>query len=145
MGPRKAENASSSMPPGQDEKPSPDTNAKSTSEREAKFQDYLRVFKYATKWDFVAYAAGTAASIGAGVTLPLLNIVFGQFASRFSDYAGTGTLPESEFKSTLNELSLYLLGLFLGRLVLSYINKVVLSFLLFAVSACLLSLSSHFV
>ncbi|KAH7191273.1 putative ABC-type multidrug transport system [Fusarium oxysporum] len=123
MGRHKAENASSSMPPGQDEKPSPDTNAKSTSEREAKFQDYLRVFKYATKWDFVAYAAGTAASIGAGVTLPLLNIVFGQFASRFSDYAGTGTLPESEFKSTLNELSLYLLGLFLGRLVLSYINK----------------------
>lgn len=44
-----------------------------------------------------------------------------------------------------NRDSLYLLGLFLGRLVLSYINKVILSFLQFAVSACLLSLSSHFV
>ncbi|KAF4449385.1 hypothetical protein F53441_7364 [Fusarium austroafricanum] len=117
------ENASSSIPPKQDEKPNPDTSAKASPEREAKFQDYLRVFKYATKWDFLAYGAGTIASIGAGITLPLLNIVFGRFASKFSDYAGTETLPEGEFKSTLNELSLYLLGLFLGRLVLSYINK----------------------
>lgn len=36
-----------------------------------------RVFQYATKWDFFAYAAGILASIGAGITLPLMNVVFG--------------------------------------------------------------------
>ncbi|KAF5022199.1 hypothetical protein F66182_5786 [Fusarium sp. NRRL 66182] len=122
---RATEKASSSTTPAprQDQEPDPDSSAKSSPQQEAQFQHYLRVFKYATKWDFVAYGAGTAASIGAGITLPLLNIVFGQFASRFSDYAGTETLPEGEFRSTLDQLSLYLLGLFLGRLVLSYINK----------------------
>lgn len=36
-----------------------------------------RVFQYATKWDYFAYAAGILASIGAGITLPLMNVVFG--------------------------------------------------------------------
>ncbi|KAM3469306.1 hypothetical protein MY5147_007149 [Beauveria neobassiana] len=84
-------------------------------QREATFHDFLRVFKYATNWDFVAYALGSLASIGAGVTLPLLNVVF--------DFAGSGTLSPEKFSSTLQELSLYMLGLFLGRLFLNYINK----------------------
>jgi hypothetical protein len=36
-----------------------------------------RVFSYASKWDFLAYGVGVIASIGAGVTLPMMNIVFG--------------------------------------------------------------------
>ncbi|KAH8707268.1 ABC transporter BEA3 [Beauveria bassiana] len=92
-------------------------------QREATFHDFLRVFKYATTWDFVAYALGSLASIGAGVTLPLLNVVFGRFTSQFTDFAGSGTLSPEKFSSTLQELSLYMLGLFLGRLFLNYINK----------------------
>lgn len=45
-----------------------------------------RVFQYATKWDFFAYAAGILASIGAGITLPLMNVVFGMFLSFASCY-----------------------------------------------------------
>ncbi|KAM3509798.1 hypothetical protein MY11210_006165 [Beauveria gryllotalpidicola] len=82
-----------------------------------------RVFKYATNWDFVAYALGSLASIGAGITLPLLNVVFGRFTSQFTDFAGSGTLSPERFSSTLQKLSLYMLGLFLGRLFLNYINK----------------------
>lgn len=37
-----------------------------------------RVFKYASNWDFLAYAAGFIASVGAGITLPLMNVVFGK-------------------------------------------------------------------
>ncbi|KAJ3480950.1 hypothetical protein NLG97_g7941 [Lecanicillium saksenae] len=92
-------------------------------QREATFNDYLRVFKYASKWDFVAYALGALASIGAGITLPLLNVVFGRFTSQFTSFAGSGTLTPDSFRSTLHRLSLYMLGLFLGRLVLNYINK----------------------
>lgn len=67
-------------------------------ERTPTFQDYLvswpwyspllalwpmltflqRIFRYATKWDFAAYFAGAVASIGAGITLPLLNVLFGE-------------------------------------------------------------------
>ncbi|KAJ4009026.1 hypothetical protein NW752_008976 [Fusarium irregulare] len=41
--------------------------AKTRPERTANFKDYMRIFSYATKWDFVAYAAGFFASIGAGI------------------------------------------------------------------------------
>ncbi|OAA55388.1 ABC transporter, transmembrane domain, type 1 [Cordyceps fumosorosea ARSEF 2679] len=92
-------------------------------QREATFSDYLRVFKYATKWDLVAYALGSLASIGAGCTLPLLNVVFGRFTTQFTNFAGAGTLSPETFKSNLQTLSLYMLGLFLGRLFLNYVNK----------------------
>ncbi|KAK2926992.1 AAA ATPase domain [Fusarium oxysporum f. sp. vasinfectum] len=120
MGKRTAEN---SAPNGEGEEKHPEMGVDGRPEREPTFQDYMRVFKYASKWDLLAYVVGVIASIGVGITLPLLNIVFGQFASKFSDYAGTETLPGDEFRSKLSELCLYLLGLFLGRLVLGYINN----------------------
>ncbi|WKT50467.1 AAA ATPase domain [Fusarium oxysporum f. sp. vasinfectum] len=120
MGKRTAEN---SAPNGEGEEKHPEMGVDERPEREPTFQDYMRVFKYASKWDLLAYVVGVIASIGVGITLPLLNIVFGQFASKFSDYAGTETLPGDEFRSKLSELCLYLLGLFLGRLVLGYINN----------------------
>ncbi|GAO13856.1 hypothetical protein UVI_02004260 [Ustilaginoidea virens] len=81
------------------DKPGRAEEAKPRPERNAAFNDYLvrfatvsplqvkpsgylvaekRVFKYASKWDFLAYAAGVVASIGAGITLPLINVVFGK-------------------------------------------------------------------
>lgn len=48
----------------------------------------------------------------------------GKFTTKFSGFAGTGTIDKDEFQGQLNKLSLYMLGLFLGRFVLSYINKV---------------------
>ncbi|TQV90319.1 multidrug resistance protein 1 [Cordyceps javanica] len=115
------EKQSGSPPPvaeknDQDQK---DVTGQGRPQREANFNDYL----YATTWDFVAYALGSLASIGAGITLPLLNVVFGRFTSQFTDFAGSGTLSADSFKSTLQKLSLYMLGLFLGRLLLNYINK----------------------
>ncbi|KAI7764789.1 hypothetical protein LZL87_003994 [Fusarium oxysporum] len=120
MGKRTAENSAAN---GEGEEKHPEMGVDGRPEREPTFQDYMRVFKYASKWDLLAYTVGVIASIGVGITLPLLNIVFGQFASKFSDYAGTETLPGDEFRSKLSELCLYLLGLFLGRLVLGYINN----------------------
>ncbi|KAI5465862.1 P-loop containing nucleoside triphosphate hydrolase protein [Mariannaea sp. PMI_226] len=100
--------------------------AKSRPERTATFQDYMRVFSYATKWDFVAYAAGILASISAGVTLPLMNVVFGQFVGHFSDYFLPGsTVTQAEFQKSVDRLSLYMFILFIGRFVLNYVNKFV--------------------
>ncbi|KAM0434503.1 hypothetical protein ACHAPT_003599 [Fusarium lateritium] len=89
--------------------------AKLRPERTATFKDYTRVFTYATKWDFLAYAAGIVASIGAGVTLPLLNVVFGQFVGEFTSLT-------SSIKTT-QRLALYMFFLFLARFILNSINK----------------------
>ncbi|KAM5363134.1 hypothetical protein ACJZ2D_012184 [Fusarium nematophilum] len=98
--------------------------AKIRPERTATFKDYMRVFSYATKWDFVAYVAGIFASIGAGITLPLMNVVFGQFVDEFSDYfQPDSTTPRKEFEKSIDKLALYMFFLFLGRFVLNYINK----------------------
>ncbi|GKT98660.1 leptomycin b resistance protein pmd1 [Fusarium langsethiae] len=102
------------------------TTAKTRPERTANFKDYIRIFSYATKWDFVAYAAGFFASIGAGITLPLMNVVFGQFVGNFTDYFLPGsTTSQSEFNSSVDKLALYMFFLFLGRFVLNSINKFV--------------------
>ncbi|KAM3497223.1 hypothetical protein MY10362_009417 [Beauveria mimosiformis] len=112
-----------SLPPVDKDEAMSNAGGSTAPQREATFQDYLRLFKYANTWDFVAYAAGTAAAIGSGVTIPLLNVVFGKFTTQFSAYAGTQALADGEFQNQLSKISLYLLGLFLGRLILTYINK----------------------
>ncbi|KAM0218810.1 hypothetical protein ACHAPQ_005943 [Fusarium lateritium] len=101
-----------------------ETKVKIRPERTANFNDYLRIFSYATKWDFFAYAAGFLASVGAGVTLPLMNVVFGQFVGNFTDYFLPGsTTSQSDFNSDIDRLALYMFFLFLGRLVLNSVNK----------------------
>ncbi|GKT49827.1 ABC transporter BEA3 [Colletotrichum spaethianum] len=93
-------------------------------EREPGFKDYVRVFSYATKWDIVIYFFASIASIGAGTTLPLMNIVFGSLAGQFTDYfMDPPRMTRPEFEDLLDQLSLYILGLFLGRFILNCINK----------------------
>ncbi|CAI4215909.1 unnamed protein product [Parascedosporium putredinis] len=66
--------------------PEPESDAPKRPERTPQFSDYIRVFGYATKWDFVIYAAASIASIGAGVTLPLMNVIFGQLVNDFAKF-----------------------------------------------------------
>ncbi|KAL7935060.1 multidrug resistance-type transporter protein [Trichoderma chlorosporum] len=97
--------------------------AKARPQRIASFKDYVRVFQYASKWDFLAYAAGVLASIGAGITLPLMNVVFGNFVGSISDFTNAADLTQDAFRQRADKLSLYMFALFLGRLGLNYINK----------------------
>ncbi|KAH7329267.1 P-loop containing nucleoside triphosphate hydrolase protein [Stachybotrys elegans] len=100
--------------------------AKRRPERTADFNDYMRVFRYASKWDLVAYVAGFFASIGAGITLPLMNVVFGSFVDEFSSFTSPDgfNAARSNFEDTVSRLALYMFGLFLGRWFLNYINKI---------------------
>ncbi|KXH45966.1 ABC transporter [Colletotrichum simmondsii] len=92
--------------------------------RKPKFADYLRVFTYATKWDFFVYVVAAFASIAAGVTLPLMNIIFGQLVGQFTGYFANGsTVTTAQFESLLNRQALYITALFLGRWFLNAINK----------------------
>ncbi|KAK8102021.1 hypothetical protein PG984_015167 [Apiospora sp. TS-2023a] len=86
--------------------------------------DYLRIFTYATRWDACVYTVGALSSLAAGVTMPLMNILFGQLASQFTQHASpTSTMSALDFESLLSRQSLYILALFLGRWVLNSINK----------------------
>ncbi|KAL0938226.1 ABC transporter [Colletotrichum truncatum] len=100
------------------------TEVRKHVEREPILKDYIRVFSYATKWDIVIYFFASLASIGAGTTLPLMNIVFGRLAGQFTDYfMNPPRMTRSEFEDLLDQLALYILGLFLGRFILNCINK----------------------
>jgi ATP-binding cassette subfamily B (MDR/TAP) protein 1 len=93
------------------------------AEREATFADYLRIFTYAEKWDFVVYFVASIASIGAGISLPLMIIIFGQLVNQFTDYfRDTDTMSPSDFEDILSQQALYIMALFFGRWVLNAIN-----------------------
>ncbi|RYP09128.1 hypothetical protein DL765_008553 [Monosporascus sp. GIB2] len=86
-------------------------------EREAKFGDYIRIFKYAKRWDIPLMLLAALAAMGAGVTLPLMNVVFGALVGSFADYfSERPTLTQAEFQAQCDRLSLYLFILFIGRL-----------------------------
>lgn len=96
------------------------------SEREATFKDYLRVFTYATKWDYLLMAGAAVASIGAGITMPLMNVVFGRLIGSFNSYAGpedSDAEAQAAFNRVLNKQALYMFALFIARFGLNYINK----------------------
>jgi ABC-type multidrug transport system fused ATPase/permease subunit len=97
---------------------------KARPEREATFKDYLRVFSYAKRLDYALMLAGAIASIGAGITLPLMNVVFGKLVGNFSDFGNPSITPDFQaFRASLNKQSLYIFALFIGRFGLNYINK----------------------
>ncbi|KAK1598320.1 ABC transporter [Colletotrichum navitas] len=100
------------------------TTTTTTPVRKPKLTDYLRVFTYATKWDFCVYVIASVASVAAGVTLPLMNIIFGQLVGQFSSYfSEDATISRAQFDSILNRQALYIMALFVGRWALNAINK----------------------
>ncbi|KAJ4166784.1 hypothetical protein NW765_008710 [Fusarium oxysporum] len=101
--------------------------AKVRPERTANFKDYLVTdILLCNKMGFLCVCCRLFASIGAGITLPLMNVVFGQFVGNFTEYFMPGsTTSRSEFNKSIDKLALYMFALFLGRFVLNSINKFV--------------------
>ncbi|KAF7562078.1 hypothetical protein G7046_g2070 [Stylonectria norvegica] len=94
------------------------------AKQRSKVVNYLRVFTYATKWDFCVYAVGALASIGVGITMPLMNVVLGKLVGNFSNAVqDTSSLGTGSFNGMLQRQSLYIVGLFLGRWFLNSLNK----------------------
>lgn len=104
-----------------DDKATPATSAQ--PERVATFKDFLRVFSYAKKFDFALMVAAAIASIGAGTTLPLMNVIFGRLVNKFTDFDPFDPNALHQFEQSLNQLALYIFILFLARFTLNYINK----------------------
>ncbi|RYP68269.1 hypothetical protein DL771_006771 [Monosporascus sp. 5C6A] len=88
------------------------------AEREATFGDYIRVFKYAKGWDIPLMFMAAIAAMGSGVTLPLMNVVFGAFVGSFTGYfQDPPTATQAEFQAECDRLSLFIFILFLGRMI----------------------------
>lgn len=112
------------LPSKNEDKPKQDDRERK-QERVPKFTDYLRVFSYATRWDVCVYAVAAAASIGSGITMPLMNVIFGQLVGQFSSVsmAVSSSGAENDFRRILNKQALYIMALFFARWGLSSINK----------------------
>ncbi|KAF7879083.1 hypothetical protein EAF04_000283 [Stromatinia cepivora] len=95
----------------------------SKAQNKTSFKDFMRLFSYSTLGDKFVLVIACLAQIGTGVTLPLMNIVFGKLVGNFSDYFLPGTTTtKAEFTSTINRLTLFVTYLFIARWALSYIS-----------------------
>ena len=97
----------------------------------ASMSHFWRIYTYAEPIDWVFLAVGAVASIGGGVTMPLMNIVFGQVVGDFSvsegeslgaiDAQGAAELAKKLTDAT-NRNTLYIIYLFIAKLFLIYIS-----------------------
>ncbi|EPE03869.1 abc transporter [Ophiostoma piceae UAMH 11346] len=89
------------------------------TETKTKFKDFWRIFSYSTPMDRVLIVVASLASICTGVTMPLMNVVFGRVFSNFSNSNKIVT-PESYMHEILACVR-FLIYIFIARLVLGYI------------------------
>ncbi|KAK2073027.1 hypothetical protein P8C59_007341 [Phyllachora maydis] len=83
--------------------------------------DFARVFTYATKLDCVLMVGAVSASVGAGITVPVMNLILGSLAGDFDSF-GAG-LPKDDFSRRVDRMSFILCVLFLARFALVYAYK----------------------
>ncbi|PYH97178.1 putative ABC multidrug transporter [Aspergillus ellipticus CBS 707.79] len=100
----------------------PDANHPDADSMSAR--NYLRILSYgARNGGLVAIILGLLCAMGSGIALPLMNIVFGKLVGTFNQYFIPGTgVSEQAFKSTVNQDSLYIVYLFVGKFVLTYVS-----------------------
>lgn len=97
---------------GNEEDTGPDYSSKAANK--TSFKDYLRIFSYSTFWDKMLLAVASTGEIATGVTLPLMNIIFGNLVGSFGDYfAPNSTTSKADFQRSLNKQTLFLLSQYL--------------------------------
>ena len=80
-----------------------------------------KMFTFATRFDWLLISLGTVASIGQGIAMPLMTIVFGQIIDIFTDFArGLDSRQTFDSKITMAVVWFCIIGI--GSFVLSYIS-----------------------
>ncbi|KAJ9142373.1 p-loop containing nucleoside triphosphate hydrolase [Pleurostoma richardsiae] len=94
------------------------------AEHKAAIKHFLRIFTYSTWPDRLLIFAASLASICAGTTMPLMNVVFGKVFASFTGYYKPGNEQGTHmsFMDGIVECVLYLIYLFAARLFLDYIS-----------------------
>ncbi|KAL9638683.1 MAG: hypothetical protein Q9164_001391 [Protoblastenia rupestris] len=93
---------------------------------EGSFKDYLRIFSYADKYDWCLNAVALVASIGAGATLPLMTIIFGQFVAKFNAFQSGQASPDA-FRSDISHHVVWFIYLFIAKFCLIYASSLAIS------------------
>jgi ABC-type multidrug transport system fused ATPase/permease subunit len=93
---------------------------------------------YGTSFDWLLMGLSLLTSIGAGIALPLMNIVFGQLTGSFTNYFVLGsTVTKAEFQASINKNTLYIVYLFIGKFACSYISMLTIRISGLRISAAL--------
>ncbi|KAK3303119.1 P-loop containing nucleoside triphosphate hydrolase protein [Chaetomium strumarium] len=106
--------------------PSPPAKQKSSfllkPQYKTALKDFIRIFSFSTWLDKVLLLAAVLTSVGAGVTMPIMNIVFGRMVNSFTGYFGANaTTTYQMFENAIRTCALYLVGLFFIKLALDYV------------------------
>nr|POF05420.1 leptomycin b resistance protein pmd1 [Quercus suber] len=96
-----------------------DETAAEKPETEGSLKDYIRIFQYADRLDWVLYGVAFTGAIAVGAALPLMTLVFGSSTSSFNNFASGDSDPQ-DFTSSINHLVLYFIYLFVARFVIGY-------------------------
>ncbi|KAL5357214.1 P-loop containing nucleoside triphosphate hydrolase protein [Aspergillus floccosus] len=91
----------------------------------ASVTNYGRVLGYGMKKDqgAIVMALAVICATGSGVALPLLNIFFGKLIGSFNEFfLPDSTLSKDEFQRSVNQNSLIIVYLFIGKFALTYVS-----------------------
>ncbi|CAK7232957.1 hypothetical protein SEUCBS140593_008439 [Sporothrix eucalyptigena] len=94
------------------------------AETKTQLRDFWRIFSYSTWTDRVMILLASLASICTGVTMPLMNVVFGRVFGSFNGYDKDGNavvMTEAMFMHEIVQCVYYLIYIFAARLVLGYV------------------------
>ena len=119
----------------QDGKPSsPDADVRDEQEKEKEkknnnkkvpISNYWRILSFGDRRDHLLLLVALASALGSGVALPLMNIIFGRLVGNFNNYFVPGSgVTEQAFKHTVSRNALFIVYLFIGKFVLTYIATV---------------------
>lgn len=105
------------------EAPPPDAIKKKKT-KSPPFSNYWRILSFGTQVEHGALLVAIGCAAASGVALPLMNIVFGHLVGSFNGYFIPGSgITEHQFKSSVAQNALYIVYLFIGKFVLSYIAR----------------------
>lgn len=107
----------------EDDKDDDAAKYKGESDQKVSFSHYVRIFSYARGSEKIALSLASLASIGAGITLPLMIIIFGRLIGSFNSFFTLGnTSTLDSFTKRTNNQALYLVYIWIGKFVLCYVS-----------------------
>ncbi|KAI9695320.1 MAG: hypothetical protein M1820_008727 [Bogoriella megaspora] len=96
------------------------SNTQGTKPTKGTLVDYFRLFKFAKRLDIVLLSICFVASIGAGVAFPIMFAILARIINGFANY-NAGIDQDSLYEKNSQNV-LYIVYIFLAKLVLSYIS-----------------------
>ncbi|KAH7412302.1 P-loop containing nucleoside triphosphate hydrolase protein [Phaeosphaeria sp. MPI-PUGE-AT-0046c] len=88
---------------------------------------YFSLFRYANKHESLVMVVAFIASVAAGATMPLMTVVYGNFAGSFTALS-VDAVAVQEFQARINELTLYFVYLGIASFFTSWISIVGFSY-----------------